>query len=114
MKLWGALVAACALIACGSNGDDSSQVDGGIDASQQKDSSMPSDASKDAQSTDGSNKDGSTQGCGTCPTGYTCGSANGLQVCRSNASQIPLFTNVFVIMMENTTLATLETGINNN
>jgi acid phosphatase len=112
MKFWGALFAAGALIACGSNGDDSSQVDGGVDSSQSKDGSTQNDASKDgSQSTDGSGKDGSQQGCGTCPTGYTCGTANSLPVCRSNTTQIPLFTNVFVILMENTTLATLESNI---
>ena len=35
-------------------------------------------------------------------------------MCRANSTQIPLFTNVFVIMMENTTLATLQTGITGN
>ena len=112
MKYWGALIAA-GLIACGSNGgDDSSWVDGGPDSSVGKDGSA-TDASKDGtQSSDGSGNDGSQQGCGTCPTGSTCGSANSIPVCRSNKSQIPLFTNVFVILMENTTLATLETGVN--
>src|SRR5579862_4613008 len=108
MKFWGAALICASLVACGSNGaDDSSQVDGGTDASQQKDGSSQTDgANKDgAQGTDASGKDGSTQGCGTCPTGYTCGSANGNAVCRSNTTQIPLFTNVFVILMENTTLA---------
>ena len=112
MKFWGALLAA-GLIACGSNGDDSSQVDGGVDGSQQKDGSQTTDSGKDSQATDGSG-DGSQQGCGTCPTGYTCGTANSIPVCRSNKTQIPLFTNVFVILMENTTLATLENAINNN
>jgi hypothetical protein len=49
--------------------------------------------------------------CGACPTGYTCGSANGLPVCRSKTSNIPLFSNVYVVMMENTSLATLQAGI---
>ena len=116
MKYWGAAIACALSLGCGSGGDDSSQVDGGVDGSQQKDGSSQVDASKDgSQTTDSGGKDGSQQqGCGTCPTGYTCGTANGLSVCRSNTTQIPLFSNVFVILMENTTLATLETGVNNN
>jgi hypothetical protein len=46
----------------------------------------------------------------TCPTGYTCGFANGMQVCRS-ASGIPLFSHVFVILMENTSLSTLSAAM---
>jgi hypothetical protein len=46
-------------------------------------------------------------GCGTCPTGYTCGSANGIAVCRA-ASGIPLFSHVFIIVMENTSWSTLQ------
>jgi hypothetical protein len=42
-----------------------------------------------------------------CPTGYTCGTANGLPVCKA-ASGIPLFSHVFVILMENTSLSTLQ------
>jgi len=55
----------------------------------------------------GSPRDGTTTGCAACPTGYTCGSANGRPVCRA-ASGIPLFSNVYVIMMENTSLSTLQ------
>ena len=50
---------------------------------------------------------GSGGGCGTCPTGYTCGTANGIPVCRA-PSGVPLFSHVFVIMMENTSWATLS------
>ena len=50
-------------------------------------------------------------GCGTCPEGFTCGSANGTSVCFS-ATGIPRFSNVVVIMMENTTLSTLEAAGN--
>jgi hypothetical protein len=45
--------------------------------------------------------------CGTCPSGYTCGSANGIAVCRA-ASGVPLFSNVTVIVMENTSYSTLH------
>src|SRR5581483_12216399 len=62
---------------------------------------------------DGSGGDGPivTTGCGTCPSGYTCGSANGIKVCRA-PSGIPLFTHVFVILMENTSQATLKSATN--
>jgi phosphatidylinositol-3-phosphatase len=45
--------------------------------------------------------------CGTCPSGSTCGSANGIAVCRT-ASGIPVFTNIFVITMENTSMSSLQ------
>jgi phosphatidylinositol-3-phosphatase len=99
------------LLACGS-GDDGF-TDSGLDGSV-KDSPSGSDASPvDGASGDTGNT-GDAQGCGTCPTGYTCKTANGLPVCRSSTSQIPLFSHVFVVLMENTSLKTLEAGINNN
>jgi hypothetical protein len=57
----------------------------------------------------GASGDGGTGGspCDHCPSGYTCGSANGAQVCRSPAG-IPLFNHVFVILMENTSLSSLQ------
>src|SRR5262245_45589377 len=43
-----------------------------------------------------------------CPSpGYTKGTANGLPVCRA-ASGIPLFSHVFLVVMENTSLSSLE------
>jgi hypothetical protein len=50
-------------------------------------------------------------GCGACPSGYQCSSANGRPVCRA-PSGVPLFSHVFVIVMENTSLKTL-TAANN-
>ena len=47
---------------------------------------------------------------GACPSGYATGTANGLPVCRA-ASGIPLFTNVFLILMENTSLSTLQPAL---
>ncbi len=47
---------------------------------------------------------------GGCPTGYTCGTANGMSVCRS-AAGIPMFSHIFVILMENTSLSTLQTAM---
>src|SRR3954463_15801971 len=101
MKTWGALwVCSLFAAACSSNSaDDVSQLDGG-DASISKDAAAQDGATNDASTSDGSKTDGSAS-CGTCPTGYTCSTSNGLAVCRSNKTQIPLFTNVFVIMMEN-------------
>ena len=45
--------------------------------------------------------------CGACPVSYSCGSANGLAVCR-RPSGVPLLKHVFLIMMENTSLTTLQ------
>ncbi|HVY45321.1 MAG TPA: alkaline phosphatase family protein [Minicystis sp.] len=47
---------------------------------------------------------------GHCPAGTTCGSANGLDVCRA-PSGIPRFSSVFVIVMENTSLSTLKSAM---
>jgi hypothetical protein len=49
--------------------------------------------------------------CGNCPTGYTCGSANGTPVCRA-PSGVPLFKHIFVIVMENTSASTLAAATN--
>src|SRR5690242_2772637 len=46
-----------------------------------------------------------------CPSGYTCGTAAGAQTCRSPAG-VPLLSHVFVIVMENTSRATLEASTN--
>jgi phosphatidylinositol-3-phosphatase len=48
-----------------------------------------------------------------CPNGYTCGTANGLAVCRA-ASGVPMFSHVFIIMEENTSLSTLNASISAN
>jgi hypothetical protein len=50
--------------------------------------------------------------CGTCPSGTTCGTANGLPVCRDTTTGIPRFTHVFVIVMENTSYSTLMAATN--
>lgn len=58
--------------------------------------------------------DAANSGCaGGCPADYTCGTANGLPVCRSS-SGVPLFSHIFLIMEENTSLATLESAISAN
>jgi hypothetical protein len=46
--------------------------------------------------------------CGSCPTGYSCGTSSGIPVCRNNMTQIPLFSRVFLILMENTSYSRLE------
>jgi hypothetical protein len=56
--------------------------------------------------------DAPTSPCGDCPDGYTCGTANGLPVCRSDATGIPLFTHVTVIVMENLSLSELDESDN--
>jgi hypothetical protein len=50
---------------------------------------------------------GGAASCADCPTGYTCGTANGEHVCKSPAG-IPLFSTLFVIVMENTSYQTLH------
>jgi hypothetical protein len=68
----------------------------------------PGDAEKDVAPS----KDAG--GCaGGCPSGYTCGTANGIPVCRA-ASGIPLFSHIFIIMEENTSLSTLEAAMTSN
>ncbi len=51
--------------------------------------------------------------CADCPTGYACATANGQHVCRA-PSGIPLFSTVFVIVMENTSYATLKSDAPTN
>ncbi len=86
-----------------SMGDGSTHVDGGsvTDGSSPHDSATGSDSSS-----------GDAAGCGACPTGYSCGTANGISVCRA-ASGIPLFSNVYLILMENTSLSTLSPALTN-
>ena len=94
--------------ACGGGGasDDTTNPDAGKDVTTGADV-----ATKDVVvPQDGSGGNDASKGCGTCPTGYACGSANGLAVCRSQTTQIPLFDHIFVIMMENTSLSTLQDG----
>jgi acid phosphatase len=85
---------------------------GGLDGGKPSVDAGPADAHA---SSDGSvaaqdaSADGSAR-CGSCPSGYTCGTANGLAVCRA-PSGIPLFSNVYVIVMENTSLSTLTSAI---
>ena len=73
-------------------------------------SSSGSGGATSSSSTTSSTSSSGTVGCGTCPTGFTCGSANGIPVCRA-ASGVPLFSHVYVVMMENTTLATLQSAM---
>lgn len=94
-------------VACGDTVSDvpGSDVDAGLDSGGK----VGSDAST---GNDGAAKtDGAAGECGTCPSGYTCGSANGKAVCRSGAG-IPLFEHVYVVLMENTSLDTLDKATN--
>ncbi len=77
---------------------------GPVDASTPVDASATPDAGTPPD-------DAGASGCGTCPAGTTCGSANGMPVCRT-ADGIPRFTHVFVIVMENMSLSTV-TGATN-
>jgi hypothetical protein len=114
-------LAAClavAQVACGSSdavtGSDAGDTTGTGPGSTADGTSGSSGSSGDgsSSSSDGStSNDGPATGCGTCPTGSTCGSANGLPVCRA-ASGVPVFSHVFLIMMENTSKTTLDAATN--
>jgi|SRR5579859_63656 len=95
------VVVAASSVDCGTSGVDFAVGDGG-----------PSSSS--GGGIDGAiGADGHGGPCGGgCPTGTTCGTANGLPACRA-PSGIPLFTNVFVILMENTSLSTLTPAMKN-
>jgi hypothetical protein len=54
---------------------------------------------------------GGSTACGTCPAGYTCGTANGVAVCRA-PSGIPELEHVIVIVLENTSYQTLVDSTN--
>src|SRR5215472_1261313 len=97
----GVLLACALLTGCAASSSQSSpSPDGGLDGV----------GSGDAIATDTRSGDVTSTGCGTCPSGYTCGSANGHAVCRA-PSGVPLFTNVFLILMENTSLSTLQAAM---
>lgn len=106
------VVAAFFLAACGDGGGGQTDAGWGADASTKDASKTPTDGGNPPQ--DAADPPDAPPGCGTCPTGYTCGTANNLPVCRSTTTNVPLFSHVFVVLMENTSLSTLETGIKNN
>ena len=89
--------------------------DAGTDAVSD-DAGSPESGAHDARSStvDAHDAEVDAGGCPKgCPTGYTCGTANGLPVCRA-PSGIPLFSHVFIIMEENTSLSTLVSSITAN
>lgn len=55
---------------------------------------------------------GTADPCGGCPGGTSCGTANGLPVCRDDVTGIPRFTGVFVVVMENMSLDTIQAATN--
>lgn len=104
-------LSALALNACSSTSADSSG-DAGTGGPGADGGTGTDEASTDeGGSADGQTSDAPTMGCGTCPSGSSCGSANGIPVCRA-ASGIPLFSHVFVISMENTSKSTLDAAMN--
>jgi hypothetical protein len=68
--------------------------------------------STDALTPDGSVAHPDASACGSCPSGYSCGTANGLPVCRNDHTGIPRFSHVFVIVMENTSFKTFDSASN--
>src|SRR5512143_2166692 len=103
MKLVG-LTLSLLLAACGTSGDDAYNDAG-------KDGGSGLDATADVPSQGDGSTGQDAAGCGTCPSGYTCGTANGIPVCRNTQTRIPLLSNVYVILMENTSLSTLQSAI---
>ncbi len=101
------------LVACG--GDDSTlpTPDASMDSAVRDDGATMPDAmsTPDAPPSDSSSSDGASDPCGGCPTGTTCGTANGVPACLT-PSGIPRFSHVFVIVMENTSLSTLLDATN--
>jgi phosphatidylinositol-3-phosphatase len=95
----------------GSGGDDggSSGHDG-----PSSDSASGRDGTIGPDGGDSGGGDAAEGGSGTCtsacPAGYACGTANGKSVCRAK-SGIPLFSHIFVILMENTSLSTLNAAV---
>lgn len=84
---------------------DAAETDAGfaLDAASPLDSGTTPDA--------GQTSDAGTSACGGCPSGTSCGTANGIPVCRTPEG-IPRFTHVFVIVMENTSHSTLMMSTN--
>ncbi len=88
----------------GNDGDaGGSLADGGTSL----DSASPSAPDATVASADGGTTPSVDASAAACPGGTTAGTANGLPVCRA-PSGIPLFSNVFLILMENTSLSTLQ------
>ncbi len=103
------VIAACGTAASNGIGPGAPSSDGGTEP----DGAAQPVTGSDASVLGGGDAGGggpSDAGAGGCPAGYTAGTANGLPVCRA-ASGIPLFTNVFVILMENTSLSTLQPAL---
>jgi phosphatidylinositol-3-phosphatase len=115
---WFLLPAALVLGACGGGASEATGGDGGhgTDGSEDanlSDGSMRSEATVDSSREGGADvedsgvvSEGSTTCGAPCPHGYTCGTANGKPVCRA-PSGIPMFSHIFLILMENTSLSTL-------
>ena len=102
-------LSAVALNACSSSSADVGGDGGpGADAGGEAGEAATDDG---GSAVDGPTSDAPSMGCGTCPSGSTCGSANGIPVCRAT-SGIPLFSHVFVIVMENTSKASLDAATN--
>ncbi|HTM21363.1 MAG TPA: alkaline phosphatase family protein [Kofleriaceae bacterium] len=93
------------VIAAGCGGSSGQLGDDDVDGSPGPDGSgNPGDPDSGGGDGDGD--------CGACPAGYSCGSANGHAVCRDDDTGVPLFSHVFLIMMENTSYSSLRDADN--
>ncbi|MGH7281713.1 MAG: alkaline phosphatase family protein [Polyangiaceae bacterium] len=86
--------------ACGS--DDTITAVNGVDGGS-------SDGGDGSIASEGGSSDGGDV-CASCPSGYACATFNGKTACAS-AAGVPLFSNVFVVMMENLSYSTLNDAI---
>ena len=101
--IWGMALVPAIVAACGS--DDSISAVTGKDVG-----TVGTDGGGDGSLTsEGGSSDGGDV-CASCPSGYACGTFNGKTACASPAG-IPLFSNVFVVMMENLSYSTLNDAI---
>jgi hypothetical protein len=112
---WMAIAAGTLLASCGgppgeATGDDGGNPSDGSGDANLRDRSSGSDGPGNGDAGGGRDSTSPSEAsttCGApCPKGYTCGTANGKPVCRA-PSGIPMFSHIFLILMENTSLSTL-------
>ncbi|HEX7667679.1 MAG TPA: alkaline phosphatase family protein [Polyangiaceae bacterium] len=103
-----AMIAGAAAAACGSSDDSNGSTGNGDDGGGGSDATLAQDGQ--IVTSDGAVVDG----CKTaCPTGYTCKAFNGQSACAS-PDGVPLFDHVFLVMMENISLKTLEAAVDSD
>lgn len=105
---YGIALAAIVVGACSSSSEDATSAS---DSTHNAARAAPgAGASPQDGSGSGASSGGSTDAspCGPCPAGSSCKTANKLPVCRNDRTGVPLFSHVFVVMMENISLSTVD------